>query len=314
MISPSGDWVVRYSARGYPYWSWEFRLPRIDDAILDCAIYLYPTVDAADQGVAAGGSGFLVGVRSEVHKNISYVYAVTNSHVIQQGASPVIRLNTKGGDKDVIEMSERQWFHHPDGDDIAICAIGLSPEHHRFKFISAEMFLTREIGIQYNIGPGDDVFVIGRLSNHEGRQRNIPSVRFGNVSILPWEPIVQPFRGFPQESFVVEVRSIAGYSGSPVFVQILPFSPRPGRKELDSQFYGLWLLGIDWGHINTASGTVNIPPGINTGMMGVVPAWRLATLLNVEPVLLHRRRQDEKISRKQESATLDALHFTPPTD
>ena len=37
-------------------------MPRLTDAILDCAVYLYPSERAARRGEATGGSGFLIGI------------------------------------------------------------------------------------------------------------------------------------------------------------------------------------------------------------------------------------------------------------
>src|SRR5208283_443209 len=38
-------------------------------------------------------------------------------------------------------------------------------------------FLKRDEIAAYNIGPGDDAFVVGRFVNSQGKLRNIPSVR-----------------------------------------------------------------------------------------------------------------------------------------
>jgi hypothetical protein len=229
----------------------------------------------------------------------------------------VIRLNTKDGLIDVIPATGANWLDHEDGDDLAVCPIGLSQERHRYKFVPSTMFLTREVIDQENIGPGDDTFLVGRFITHEGRQRNLPSVRFGNIAMMPWEPIRHPTRGIDQESFLVESRSIGGYSGSPVFVWILPFSNRPGGKGY-SAGKGPWLLGIDWCHLTNLEqvlerdGKTEVAEGwqvkSNTGMMGVIPAWLLAELLDRRELVAQRKQQDEQLSkdRAKGSAALDA--------
>jgi hypothetical protein len=55
------------------------------------------------------------------------------------------------------------------------------------------------------------------LKFHEGRQKNSPTARFGNIAQMPNEPVI--IKRFEQECFLVEARSIGGYSGSPVFGQ-----------------------------------------------------------------------------------------------
>ena len=69
---------------------------------------------------------------------------------------------------------------------------------------------------------------------------------------------------FPQESFLVEVRSIGGYSGSPVFVFIPPASPREGVKDWVPhgilRSHGPWLLGLT-GAISTIGSQLGTKEG-----------------------------------------------------
>ncbi len=100
MASSVGRLVTRYTARGYPYEAWEPSMPRISDHTLECVIYLYRSTHEAMEGINIGGSGFLVAMPSDSLRVFSYfVYAVTNKHVIQGGAS-FIRLNTFEGQMD----------------------------------------------------------------------------------------------------------------------------------------------------------------------------------------------------------------------
>ncbi len=78
----------------------------------------------------------------------------------------------------------------------------------------------------YDLGIGDDVYTVGRFVNHDGKQRNNPVVRFGNIAQMPIEPIKQD-DGHLQDSYLVECKSVAGYSGSPVFAYVPPFAKRP---------------------------------------------------------------------------------------
>lgn len=214
-------------------------MPRIRDDILDSVFYLYPTADAAERGESSGGTGFLVAIPSTTQPEFfSHLYAVTNSHVIREGKSPFIRLNTVEGSSGIWNLKGMDWVHHPDADDIAVCPIPFISPEFRAKFFPRSMFLTSEVIEKFSIGPGDDVFLIGRHVNHEGKQRNLPSVRFGNISMMPLEPI-RNSRGLLQESFLVEARSIGGYSGSPVFVHIPPFAHREGPGSMMPGTLGL---------------------------------------------------------------------------
>ena len=77
---------------------------------------------------------------------------------------------------------------------------------------------------QLYVGPGDDVFFVGRFISQQGQQRNTPTVRQGVISMLPHEK-VPSWEGTPVDSFLVEARSLSGYSGSPVFLNRQPGSP-----------------------------------------------------------------------------------------
>lgn len=315
-------WKQHISSKGTAYYLWESEMPRIDDNILDCAIYFYLSEEAARNGEKVGGSGFLIGVQSKVAEQRYCLYAVTNKHVLEHGAY-TIRLNTLQGAIEFANTEARHWYYHPEGDDIAVCPIGLNQEKYKFSFIPREkMSITKDIISKFRIGPGDEVFIVGRFVNHEGKQRNLPSVRFGNIAMMPWEPIQQE-DGHLQESFLVEVRSIGGYSGSPAFVHILPFSKRPRQKGWSTQ-KGPWLLGVDWGHLALQREVLEKACGkwkpisqgwkveVISGMTGVVPAWRLNELLNIPELLNLRKAADEKLAKELESAGIldSASDFT----
>src|SRR5438105_1696401 len=99
---------------------------RIDPAVLNCALYLYPSPGAAGKGEKAGGSGFVVGVPSTVGSQTGFfTYAVTNRHVIEEAHATVVRLNTTADTFDILPTDPQSWLKHPDGEDVAACALGL---------------------------------------------------------------------------------------------------------------------------------------------------------------------------------------------
>ena len=74
--------------------------------------------------------------------------------------------------------------------------------------------------------------------------------------------------------YLVELKSLPGYSGSPVFVYVEPFEARPmlGTFGYSGAAFGPKLLGIDCGHLPGR----DIP---NSGMAAVVPVARVWDLL-----------------------------------
>jgi hypothetical protein len=150
-------------------------------------------------------------------------------------------------------------------------------------------------------GVGQEVYMVGRHINHEGRQRNLPTARFGHIAQLPYEPIRNE-AGLQQEAFLVDLRSLSGYSGAPVFVYRsrpdLDTDPEKWVKGFEQR-----LLGIDCGHL-PAHGRVleadrakAVEPTLwaeqNSGIDTVIPAGRLAKLLFEDDDVLAGREQGE---------------------
>jgi len=315
----AGNYELRHSVRGQPVYLWKKSVPRILEVFLNSVVYLYPSAGDADAGTAAGGTGFVISVPSEAHEGYGYEYCVTNSHVIREaeGNSPIIRLNTKDGGRDVIETGQEHWVHHQDGDDLAVCLLALADtDYFKYSALPHTFFLTEEYMKQQSIGPGDEVLMVGRFATQEGRQQNTPVVRFGNISMMPWEPIMHG-RGYTVESFLIETRSLSGFSGSPVFVYHAPTTPYP--QNLPPREQGTWLLGVDWGHlpiyekVKEKNRKDDVPEGwvvqSNSGQMAVAPAWKLQELLDQEELVVQRKAADEDLAKRRESSpvVLDML-------
>ena len=184
-------------------------MPRIPDGILESVIYVYPSVVDAQNGESTGGTGFLVAVECQRYNGVpATIYAVTNSHVIREGQSPIVRLNTHNNRTEVLRLDTSTWMHHPEGDDVAICQLELS-SIHKYRAIPWTELIAAESIDEWDIGPGDDVFFVGRFMRHDGKQQNLPTARFGNISMLPLEPILHG-RGHEVEAFRVEARSLSG--------------------------------------------------------------------------------------------------------
>jgi hypothetical protein len=237
--------VLRHTAGGHPYTAWKpTNVPRIHDELLDCVVYLYRTRAEAERGESAGGSGFFCAYTSQVVPSAYFIFSVSNKHVVADAGASVIRINKHGGGVDIFELEPDQWFFTAQN-DLAIVPIALDLEIHRVKALPLDDCLTKSAVESYDIGPGDEVFMIGRFIKHDGRLTNTPSVRFGNLSMMV-DQIDHPTYG-TQESFAVETRSMGGYSGSPVFVYPSPWNMNRGNIQIGNT--KVFLLGIDWGHI-----------------------------------------------------------------
>jgi hypothetical protein len=285
-------------------------------------IYLYRDLNDAETGARPGASGFLVAMDSEVMGSRQHVYAVTNAHVIEDGF-PMLRVNLKHPSSQFertfsFPFEIDSWVTHPTH-DLAVRPIPADAPLSTFKvsLIGLREFLGERAIEAGTIALGDDLFYVGRFVDHAGKWENQPSVRFGNVSMLPneLEPLEYEVSGQrrKQIGFLVEARSRSGYSGSPVFM----FQPEANRPALDwafepplsvghSQLVGMnpkvSVVGVDWGHLNEEvelrDGVSNrVLPSkamVHAGMMGVVPIWYLREFLETAPRLIEQRRRDDE--------------------
>ncbi|MGB8898456.1 MAG: serine protease [Methylocella sp.] len=191
-------------------------MPHIPQNVINSVFYLYASREDAESGRDPGGTGFIVSYESADGAN--QFYAVTNWHVVCDGqeAYPVIRLNKNGGGIDIIDLDCSEWEFLPGKYDVAVRPINIDINIHDASVISSNLFAAP---YRDKIGIGEDVFMIGLYVDHGGVTTNVPSARFGNISMLPNEQatIEQP-TGYNGISYVADMHSRTGFSGSPVFV------------------------------------------------------------------------------------------------
>jgi Trypsin-like peptidase domain len=308
---------------------------RISTKVLDAVFYLYDSESDAKNGENFGGTGFLVAVPSERFHKTAYLYAVTNWHIACRGSS-VVRLNTLDGKTDIIPYGPEQWeFDASKGYDIAVVSIPIRHDFHRYAFVSTKTFVTKEIMQQEELGPGEDVFMVGRFVDHDGGATvNVPSVRFGNISIMP--TLIEQPTGKKTKCFCLDLHSRPGYSGSPVFVyrtpgydltEIAEGNELKDRSFLLSGVNYIGFLGIHFAHPEIWEITEQKPAQFQreaisrnplitdgkyvkglSGMTCVLPAWNIMEVLNLPKLLEQRRRGDDRESERlrQEGVTVPA--------
>lgn len=269
------------------------QMPRLRDSFQNQVAFLYQTKDDAEVNERLGGSGFLIGRKTADGEG--YIpYLVSNRHVVWEGECTHIRFKRRDGVPGVISIRQEDWFVHPERYDVAVtCLAGLLDRAvHVYGFVAEEDFLTQEAISQYDIGVGDDVFMIGRFLNHQGGEQIRPAVRFGSISMML--EAISAGHGFPPaKSFAVEMRSRTGFSGSPVHVYRTPYNIL--ESEHNKQFH--LLLGINFGYVNDERGD-------NTWLNGVVPAWHITETLNIP--LLQKRQCDIEASVSASRARTNA--------
>lgn len=317
--------VQRRSTMDTPYLTWEaVGMPRIPPSSLDVVCYLYDSVETARHGKEFGGTGFLVGLPSErFPKLITHVYVVTNWHVACRGNS-VVRINTKDGAVDILDYGPDQWHFLPKY-DLAVLPIPLDHTKHKYKLMPPDGFMTKESMARDKIGPGDDVFMVGRFVDHDGGIVNQPAVRFGHISVMP-TPIEQP-NGVMADAFCIDVHSRTGYSGSPVFVYRTPGYDLEERHDPKSpnllcsgvnllvllgvhfaQFPEQWEIESGTAKTKKESGESLITEGKYvkglSGMTCVLPSWTIMEVIDMPELKKIRDHSDAVWAEKLKESGL----------
>jgi hypothetical protein len=331
--------VTKRTTRGVPYRQWvRVGMPRIPPDVIDTVFFLYESVEDAEAGRNPGGTGFIV--QDHIPRrpfwhtpNVTrHYYAITNWHVAVSGVEsppcPVIRLNTKDGTPDIVELGVDQWEFLPGKYDVAVTELNqLTHNVHRYSSISTGMFLSETASPDVIGAVGDDVFMLGLFVDHDGVTTNVPSARFGNISMMPSEKAkIEQETGYSGISYIVDMHSRSGFSGSPVFVyrtfgsdledregfrfleiEMDSFRPKGGRIKTEAI---LQFLGIHWAQFpeewelrdekRIAQGSkrrhlVRDGQFIRgmSGMTCVIPAWQVLEVLDM-PKLKARREEDRK--------------------
>ena len=276
---------------GVESWFWRRNVARFHPDVLDCVFFLYTSEAETETESRIGATAFGVQVPIEGTDDGVAYYAVTAAHVVlphRERAAPAhwARINHVDGGYRSYKLGP--WTvaeEYGDGlrDDVGIALLNRLPLNKlKLSAISAGKGLEREavFGEEEWYGLGDPVYMIGRLWGLPGKEQNTPVFRFGDVAMLPGEPVSNSELGIQSEAFLVEMRSQCGFSGSPVFV-----SPYKGAGEK--------LLGVDWGHI---TGSTQSGKGVeNAGLVGVTPFWRVRELLMREDVVEERRKLGERL-------------------
>lgn len=237
-----------------------------------------------------------------------FPYLVTARHIIanllQRSENIIIRMNNKNGTFEDIRCPIHLFKHHPNGKDISI--LPFSPgQNFDYQAIPYQMFLDQKIIREQNISLGDEVFMAGLFTSHYGSRKNIPLIRTGIIAAMPEEPIKTQFFG-DSEGFLIEIRSLGGLSGSPVFVHLSTF--RYIGNSISPSERKFYLLGLLHGHWNLEDALMDIVSedyaqearkGINTGIGIAVPSFQILEALNHSELTKYRQEHIKRIQRKR---------------
>ena len=274
-------------------------------------------------------TGFLI-LTQEAGNEWRFPYIVTAEHVISAlltaGHSIFCRLNLNDGTVRTESLAEAHWSYHPTEKDdlrtdVAVTPLMFSTDALAHDFIPLPENGFTVGGQRKRFGLGDQIFAIGLFKNHFGQDRNIPIIRIGNIAAMPEEPINT--RLGLMDAYLIEARSIAGLSGSPVFVDEPPSATPVGQPPMisaagiirDTRFYSdpdavEWtqyhLLGLIHGHFDIRNLEYDSVVedsggfGINTGIGIIIPGEKILETV-YQPDLVSERLAIQKSLRQQNS-------------
>ena len=258
----------------------------------------------------------MVGVRftTPLKPEKSHVYAVTNAHAVE--SYPIVRVNKAGGGSEPISLPLHAW-KKDEKNDLAIVYVGTEIAKWDVNMIMCpDGFLTIKDAALLDIGLGSDVFMATRLLGHEGKDINQPILRFGTIARMDAVPVlntkltIHESKPFIQDSIFVECRSVPGHSGSAVIAVVGGLTEMRGDDPLEKS-EKFRLLGITWCFFPDFNKT-------NTGIAGVVPAWKLKDLLERKDIVDYRKKHEREVVKQIQTGKrgnpYDAVPTSSPND
>lgn len=284
---------------GYPRWRLadpENALVNIDDEIRKCVAFLqYQTAS----GLQLAGTAFFISV---IENGDTFPYAVTAKHVIEKirkkgiDGQVYFRMNNRSNSFETFQVPVSKWIYHPTDPTTDVAVLEWPPmPFDMLLFPLHPLAASDAIAKKLGIGIGDEVFLVGLFYRHYGTQRNIPIVRIGNIAAMPEEPVALG-NGEMMEGYLVELHSIGGFSGSPVFV----------RHAVTTR-----LLGLMHGHWDLHEPTLDQlakdedSQSLNTGIAVVVPVSKIIGTVDQDRLLESRREQRARKGPTPDASSTD---------
>lgn len=250
-----------------------------------------------------GGTGFFIAVPSEGFESVAHHYLVTAKHCIEGAKYEIEKSGFKGdlvvrvnffpeavdfithGVAESLEVPTHDWIYsEDDAVDIAIRPFGLSQDSVDYIPFSTELFISEEEINGYS--GGDKIYAVGLFTEYYGRYKNYPIIRSGIIASMPDEKLIDENSGLEYDAYLVEMHSIGGLSGSPIFAT---------NDNKNYRVFGLirghWNRNREVKKIGFSDDEISI---VNSGIAIVTPIEEVNKLLSTKELRSERRRQEEK--------------------
>lgn len=270
---------------------------RVPDELRECVCFVQPkwSSGVGSRGTARG-TAFFVGVPLGIG-NHGFVYVVTAKHCVTGDEKARRRHENRPATTAILWVNHREhgrvpdttrvsdWLLH-DSADIAVLPVGgINPDFEIRAWDAEESIADEQVVRDKNIGAGDDVFIAGLLTYNWGETRNLPIVRLGSIAAMPEDPV--ELETGQDVVTLVEVHSIGGLSGCPVFVHLSVLRDTPegtylrGSGAKASSAGTSWLHGVMHGVYPTGKDDPDgVKENLNTGIAIVTRIDRVLDLIN----------------------------------
>lgn len=293
---------------------------RIPDDLLKSVVFLCKKSNSEKKKYDFLATAFLFSVPIDKHPLLQCVYFVTAKHVIEKainrGYDLHARVNKRNGDAEFLPLP-KEWVYVADsGSDVAVYSFPFDNQGDQYecKPIAAACVLTPTDRVAHGvIGIGEIVFTVGLFSDREGKRRNIPIIRVGNIAAVPSEPLNDEESGLEYHAYLMDIISTPGLSGSPVFaffqpalsqevvsihpVTQVPSVVGPSFARIMGAGARIYLLGIIRSHWEIDKQ--------NMGIAMVTPIEELMILINDDPRLQQLKRQTVNQDLREHAPVLD---------
>jgi len=292
-MQPNAPILTRLVEGGRVVPWWKADRVRLPHEIMHSVAYLYTDQIAAEDGDSTGAAtAFWVSGEfrpGAFPQGTTVAFVVTNRHVIERGAT-TLRWLGRDGTPSILNVPKEDWFFSSNPNlDLALWTVPLGIEGNVFLIPTSRFLIPDELD-QFDVRIGDDIFMVGRHLGFDGKIKNTPTARFGHLVQYPLEDI-EDDKGRKHKSFLVQMPSLPGFSGSPVFLyqNEIEKNAEHGRVAIGQRPRFWKLLGVNLGHLKAFTATYHagtqarnqyLYAEINSGINVVIPSWDLGSVFN----------------------------------
>lgn len=213
---------------------------------------------AATKGQQSVGTVFILAQPDPADPKVSHYVLVTAAHVLEHITGEQATLVLRKAKDDGFEKlphtiairakDEPLWVRHPAA-DVAAMRVAL-PKQADLKLVSTRLLGSDELLTRHQIGPGEELIVLGYPHGAEANAAGFPILRSGRIASYPLTPTAKTM------TFLLDFQVFPGNSGGPVFLYAPNRVYDEQKRPLTVQFV-LGLVSKEMAHaerIKTAEG------------------------------------------------------------